>query len=153
MDIAVTVQQQDFDVAQLCRALQHSHDEVGGLASFVGVMRGSSAGEALRSMTLEHYPGMTESSIQAIIEQAGQRWPLLACRVVHRVGQLLPGEQIVFVGCATRHRAEAFQACEFVMDYLKSQAPFWKKETTVEGRSQWVDARDSDRQALAKWQD
>lgn len=151
MKFSVTVQQQDFDVSQLCGALQGSNSEVGGLATFVGVMRSSNAGTALRSMRLEHYPGMTEASIRDIIQQAGERWPLLACRVVHRVGDILPGEQIVFVGVAARHRGEAFQACEFVMDYLKSQAPFWKKETTVDGHSQWLDARDSDRQALGKW--
>jgi molybdopterin synthase catalytic subunit len=151
MQIFVSVQKEDFDVAVLSRALRASSNEVGALATFVGCMRGSSKGQPLAEMFLEHYPGMTERSIRNIVEEACQRWPLFACSVVHRIGHLSPGDHIVFVGVASAHRGDAFQACEYIMDFLKSKAPFWKKEISHDGSSHWVDARVSDDEALQRW--
>ncbi|GAB3381359.1 molybdenum cofactor biosynthesis protein MoaE [Spongiibacter taiwanensis] len=151
MKVSVSVQEKDFDLAILSRVLRASANDVGAIASFVGCMRGSNANGSLREMFLEHYPGMTERSIREIVEAAGERWPIVACSVVHRVGWIRPGEHIVFVGVASSHRGEAFQACEYIMDYLKSRAPFWKKEVNEDGSGEWVDARDSDREALARW--
>lgn len=142
------VQEADFDVGQETAALSSGCLKVGAVASFVGLVRGSEAG--VTAMTLEHYPGMTEAALTDIVSQARQGWPLLAVRVIHRVGRLVPGEQIVFVGVASSHRGAAFQACEFIMDYLKTRAPFWKREETPEG-SRWVDARESDDAAAARW--
>ena len=120
----------------------------GAVATFVGLVRG--AADGVQEMTLEHYPGMTEKALAEIADEACQRWHLMAVSVVHRVGALLPGEQIVYVGVAAAHRGEAFAACEFVMDYLKTRAPFWKKEQTAQG-GHWVDARDTDDEAAARW--
>lgn len=151
----VTVQQEDFDVSQELSALRAQDLRVGAVCSFVGTVRDTRAltGQAqdeVQVMELEHYPGMTEKSIEAMIEQAHQRFDFYAARVVHRVGRLLPADQIVLVAVTSAHRGESFKACEFLMDYLKTQAPFWKKEQTPEG-ARWVDARVSDDQALAKW--
>ena len=118
--------------------------------TFTGQVRGGNGSCALLAMELEHYPGMTEASIQRIVDEAASRWPLLGINVVHRVGRLLPGEPIVFVGVACEHRAAAFAAAEFIMDYLKTRAPFWKKEITATG-AQWVDARETDTQAASRW--
>lgn len=145
--MSVSVQHEDFDLAAETDALAALSREVGAVATFLGYVR---ADDALTAMTLEHYPGMTEKALQSIVAQAQARWPLLAVRVIHRIGRLLPGERIVFVGVASRHRAAAFEACAYIMDYLKTRAPFWKKEETPAG-TRWVDARDSDETALEKW--
>ena len=147
----ISVQHADFEVGAEVAALS-GEGAAGAVASFVGVVRGGAPdqGEAILAMTLEHYPGMTERALQDIVILAQARWQLSGVRVIHRVGRLLPGERIVFVGVAGRHRSEAFAACEFIMDYLKTQAPFWKKEETASG-ARWVDARDSDDAALERW--
>lgn len=146
----VRVQAADFDVGSELAALQAGRSDVGAVASFVGCVRGHSPQDDVSALTLEHYPGMTERSIEAMIVEAEARFGVLAARVVHRVGRLLPGERIVLVAVATAHRRDAFQACEFLMDYLKTHAPFWKKETTPQGE-RWVDARVADDAALARW--
>lgn len=139
----VSVQTQDFDAGAEMRAL--SRDPlVGAVASFVGVVREV-------GMTLEYYPGMTEKALQRIVDEARGRWRVLDCSVIHRYGKLEPTDQIVLVAVASAHRADAFEACEFIMDYLKTQAPFWKKEHRAEG-AKWVEARASDDQAAQRWQ-
>ncbi len=156
MSPRVTIQTADFDLAAEVRALHAQDHRVGAVASFVGTVRdrngplvpGAAGGVSL--MELEHYPGMTERAIEAMIDAALQRFDILGARVIHRVGVLQPGEQIVLVAVASAHRGMAFLACEFLMDYLKTQAPFWKKETTAAG-AQWVDARVADDAALARW--
>lgn len=147
----VLVCSNDFNVAGLQIDLSAKGSEIGAIVSFVGLVRDINEGDQVFQMELEHYPGMTENSIQAIVEEARQRWQLTAVRVVHRVGKLLPGDQIVYVGVASLHRGESFAACEFIMDYLKTRAPFWKKET-VEGELRWVDARETDETAAKRWQ-
>ena len=144
----VKVQSEDFDAGALTRALSAGRTDIGAVATFVGLVRG--AADGVQEMTLEHYPGMTEKALAEIADEACQRWHLMAVSVVHRVGALAPGEQIVYVGVAAAHRGEAFAACEFVMDYLKTRAPFWKKEQTAQG-GHWVDARDTDDEAAARW--
>ncbi|MFA7506559.1 MAG: molybdopterin synthase catalytic subunit MoaE [Burkholderiaceae bacterium] len=146
----VRVQHQDFDVGAEIARLRAGRDEVGAVASFIGTVRGSSGGAALESMTLEHYPGMTEASLAAIGREAAGRWAIDAGLVIHRIGELRPGDQIVLVVVLSRHRGDAFAACEFIMDYLKTRAPFWKKERTSKGES-WVQARDSDTAAASRW--
>jgi len=149
----VSVQEADFDVGAEIASLSAGCSEVGAVASFVGLVRTdklAGEGREVSAMTLEHYPGMTEKALEAIVAEADQRWRLLGVRVIHRFGRLLPGERIVFVGVASRHRGDAFAACEFVMDYLKTRAPFWKKEDTPEG-GRWVDAREADDAAAARW--
>ena len=147
---AVSVQQQDFDVGAEIAALGAAGSEVGAVASFVGLVRGSGEGSAVSGMTLEHYPGMTGRALEGIVTAALGRWPLLGVRVIHRVGPLRTGERIVFVGVASAHRGAASEACEYIMDYLKTRAPFWKRETTPDG-ARWVDARESDDSAAARW--
>ena len=147
MPTRISVQTEDFDLAAETAALSAGRSDAGAVASFLGLVRGEGD---LAAMTLEHYPGMTEKALGGIVADAQARWPLLAVRVIHRVGRLLPGERIVFVGVASRHRGAAFEACEYIMDYLKTRAPFWKKEETPEGAC-WVDARESDEAALARW--
>lgn len=150
--ITVRVQHEDFDLARELADLRVGADEAGAIASFVGtVRRSSSRGEVLEAMTLEHYPAMTQSSLEAIAREARERWPVLAVCIIHRVGTLRPGEQIVLVGVSARHRGDAFLACEFIMDYLKTRAPFWKKERTAQG-AYWVDARAADTAAAERWQ-
>jgi molybdopterin synthase catalytic subunit len=144
----VAVQAADFDVGAEISALSAADPMAGAVASFVGLVRG----DTVVAMTLEHYPGMTEDALTDIVTAAKKRWKLRAVRVIHRVGRLLPGERIVFVGVASAHRGEAFAACEFIMDYLKTQAPFWKKEETAEGE-RWVDARETDNLAARRWRD
>lgn len=146
----VRIQAADFDVGRELEALTAGRTDVGAVASFVGLVRDSNDGSAIRGMTLEHYPGMTEKSLEEICTQAHSRWDLLASLVIHRVGPLEPGDRIVLVGVASAHRGEAFAACEFIMDYLKTRAPFWKKEDTPQG-AKWVDARESDDAAAEKW--
>jgi molybdopterin synthase catalytic subunit len=139
----ISVQSQDFDLTAETRLLSKDK-RVGAIASFVGVVREV-------PMTLEHYPGMTENAIRKIAEEAGARWQVMDCTVIHRHGTLQAGDQIVLVAVASAHRGDAFAACEFIMDYLKTQAPFWKKEHRPEG-AQWVEARASDDQAAERWQ-
>lgn len=151
----VRIQEGDFSLeAELSQLRQLANGDwnrqVGAVASFVGTVRERNDGDAVSSLTLEHYPGMTERSIEAIIEQAEQRWPLLGARVIHRVGRLAPADQIVMVGVVSAHREAALQACAFIMDFLKTEAPFWKREDTPEG-ARWVDARATDDQARMRW--
>lgn len=146
----VRVQEQDFDVGRELDSLTRGRTDVGGLASFVGLVRETNDGSAIRGMTLEHYPGMTERALEEICAQAHARWDLIDSLVIHRVGSLVPGDRIVLVGVASAHRGEAFEACEFIMDYLKTRAPFWKREDTPEG-SRWVEARASDDAAAGRW--
>ncbi|MCZ2406195.1 MAG: molybdopterin synthase catalytic subunit MoaE [Burkholderiales bacterium] len=147
---AVSIQTADFDVSAEIAALRAGDPGVGAVCCFVGTVREHSAGEAVASMELEHYPGMTEKSIAAMIDEARRRFDIRGVRVIHRVGLLAPTDQIVLVAVTSAHRGESFQACEFLMDYLKTQAPFWKKEATPQG-ARWVDARASDDAALARW--
>lgn len=149
--MSVSVQEADFDVGAEIDALSAGRLKVGAVASFVGLVRDLSEGAHVAAMTLEHYPGMTEASLEDIVAQARARWQLDAVRVIHRFGRLDPGDRIVFVGVAGAHRGETFAACEFIMDYLKTRAPFWKKEETPQG-ARWVDARDSDDSAAARWE-
>ena len=146
----VSIQTQDFDLSAEVARVRAGDSRVGAVASFVGTVRERSEGQSVLAMELEHYPGMTEAAIEDMIDQALARFDIRAARVVHRVGQLGASEQIVLVVVSAAHRGQAFQACEFLMDYLKTQAPFWKKETTPEG-AHWVDARVADDQALARW--
>ncbi len=146
----VRVQTEAFDVAAEIEALRAGDPHVGGLVTFVGYMRDFNQGDRVETLTLEHYPGMTEKALEAIVTEAGARWDLLGIRVVHRVGELRPGEPIVLVAVTSAHRGEAFRACEFVIDYLKTRAPFWKKERTPQGE-RWVEARSSDQRAEARW--
>ncbi len=148
--VPVRVQPQDFDVGAEIAALRAGRLDVGAVAVFVGTVRELNEGAGVSSMTLEHYPGMTERALEDICAQARERWNLLDLLVVHRIGDLAPGDQIVLVVVTSAHRGEAFAACEFVMDYLKTQAPFWKKERTPDG-ARWVEARDTDEQAAARW--
>ena len=146
----VSIQTHDFDVSTELAALRARDARVGAVCCFVGTVRDRNEGDAVASMELEHYPGMTEKAIEAMIDEAHRRFSLFGVRVVHRVGLLQPQDQIVLVAVTSAHRGESFQACEFLMDYLKTQAPFWKKEQTPEG-ARWVDARVSDDAALARW--
>ena len=146
----VRIQEADFDVGAELAALQAGRTDVGAVASFVGCVRGHTREDDVSALTLEHYPGMTERAIEAMILEAEARFAVQAALVVHRVGRLLPGERIVLVAVASSHRRDAFQACEFLMDYLKTHAPFWKKETTRQGE-RWVDARVADDAALERW--
>lgn len=146
----VVIQTQDFDLGAEVAALRAADPGVGAVASFVGTVRDRNDGQGVSAMELEHYPGMTEKAIEAMIDEAFGRFDIRAARVIHRVGPLKPLDQIVLVVVTSAHRGASFQACEFLMDYLKTQAPFWKKETTPEG-SRWVDARVSDDAALARW--
>ena len=146
----VSVRQADFDLSAEVAALRRGDAGIGAVVAFVGTVREHSDGRAVAAMELEHYPGMTEAAIEAMIDAAGERFDIRAARVVHRVGLLQPGDQIVLVVVGSAHRGQAFQACEFLMDYLKTQAPFWKKESTADG-ARWVDARISDDAALERW--
>ena len=146
----VAIQSADFDVSSELAALRAGSGAVGAVCCFVGTVRDRSDGAEVASMELEHYPGMTEKAIDAMIDEAQRRFDILAARVVHRIGLLLPRDQIVLVAVTSAHRGESFRACEFLMDYLKTQAPFWKKEATPTG-ARWVDARVSDDAALSRW--
>jgi len=146
----VSIRHEDFELSAEVAALRQGDAGVGAVVSFIGTVRDRSDGQGVSAMELEHYPGMTERAIEAMIDAAQRRFDIRAARVVHRVGPLSPGEQIVLVAVTSAHRGQAFQACEFLMDYLKTQAPFWKKETTPEG-ARWVDARVADDAALARW--
>lgn len=144
----ITITTEDFNAGDEINALRLAG--VGAIVTFTGIVRDKAEHPDLIAMTLEHFPGMTEQEIQTIIDQARERWPLRAVRVIHRVGRLLPQENIVFVGAASAHRQAAFDSASFIMDYLKTKAPFWKKEETPAGAS-WVEARDDDDKALEKW--
>ena len=146
----VRVQAEDFDAAAEVAQLRAGNAKVGGIVTFVGTVRDLNDGADVAEMELEHYPGMTEQSIEVIVEQAKARWPIYGALVIHRIGPLKPTEQIVLVAVTSAHRGEAFAACEFIIDYLKTEAPFWKKEQTPDG-ARWVDARVSDDAALKKW--
>ena len=146
--MAVRVQEADFDVGAELEALAAGDTEIGAVVSFTGLVRGTGG---ISTMTLEHYPGMTEKALAAIEAEAHERWPLQASLVIHRVGPLAPGARIVFVATASRHRGAAFEAAEFLMDFLKTRAPFWKKEVAADGTAHWVDARETDDAAAARW--
>jgi len=146
----VRIQTEDFDLSTEIAALRAGRAGVGAVVSFVGTVRDINQGTGVSSLTLEHYPGMTDKSLQAIVAQAKSRWQLDEVLVIHRVGPLQPLDQIVLVAVSSAHRGEAFEACEFVMDWLKTRAPFWKKEATPQGE-RWVDARESDDTAAARW--
>ena len=146
----IRVQEADFDISAEVAALRADNPKVGAVACFVGTVRDLNEGQTVHTMELEHYPGMTEKALEAIAARARDRWPGSDVLIVHRVGKLLPLDQIVLVATTAVHRAEAFDSCAFVMDYLKTQAPFWKKEKTERGEK-WVDARESDDAALARW--
>ena len=146
----VSIQPQDFDVSAELTQLRAQDARVGAVCCFVGTVRDRNDGDSVATLELEHYPGMTEKSIEAMIDAAHARFDLYGARVIHRVGLLAPLDQIVLVAVTSAHRGESFQACEFLMDYLKTQAPFWKKEQTPQG-ARWVDARVSDDAALARW--
>lgn len=151
MAARVSVQAADFDLSAEVAALRAGDGGVGAVVAFVGTVRDRSEGRGVRGVELEHYPGMTEAAIEAMIDAARQRFELRAVRVVHRIGALAPTDQIVLVAVTSMHRGQAFQACEFLMDYLKTQAPFWKKEQRPDGDAAWVDARSTDDAALARW--
>jgi molybdopterin synthase catalytic subunit len=148
--MAVRIQTADFDAGAEIAALRRDNPGIGAVASFIGVCRDANDGDAVSTMTLEHYPGMTEKALEKIVVEARERWKVMDVLVVHRVGELKPTDQIVLVVVAGAHRGEAFAACEFIMDYLKTRAPFWKKEQTPEG-SRWVQARTSDDDAAGRW--
>src|SRR5215471_17852657 len=146
----IKVQREDFDVGAELAALTAGRTDVGGVASFVGLVRDRAGGAAVGAMTLEHYPGMTEKKLAEIEAEAQRRWPLQATLIIHRYGRLEPGERIVFVATASAHRQAALEACSFLIDWLKTKAPFWKSEETARGE-QWVAARGSDDDAAARW--
>ncbi len=149
--MAVRVGIEDFDIGREVRALTEGRDDIGAIVTFTGTVRGGGAGGQISSMTLEHYPGMTEAELERVEAEANARWPLQASLIVHRVGTLLPGDNIVLVVTASPHRRAAFEAAEFLMDYLKTSAPFWKKEAALDGSGSWVDARESDTAARERW--
>lgn len=148
--MGVRVQTGDFDVAREIALLRGSDARVGAVASFIGVVREENDAATVRTLTLEHYPGMTEKALAGIVDEARGRWPIYDAVIIHRVGELAPTDQIVLVAVSSAHRGDAFAACEFIIDYLKTQAPFWKKELTPEGE-RWVEARASDDEAAARW--
>ncbi len=150
MQPRVSIQTEDFDLSAEVQRLRAADKGVGAVCTFVGTVRDRNDGQPVSAMELEHYPGMTEAAIEAMIDEAHRRFDILGARVIHRVGALQPLDQIVLVAVTSAHRGQSFQACEFLMDYLKTQAPFWKKEQTPEG-ARWVDARVSDDAALARW--
>jgi molybdopterin synthase catalytic subunit len=147
----VRIQAEDFDAGAEIAALRRGNPKIGAVASFIGVCRDANDGDTVSKMTLEHYPGMTEKALEKIVAEARGRWDVMDVLVVHRVGELKPTDQIVLVVVAGAHRGEAFAACEFIMDYLKTRAPFWKKEQTPQG-ARWVEARASDGEAAQRWE-
>lgn len=148
--MTVRVQTEDFDIGAEILKLRQGNAGIGAIASFVGLVRDLHENTAVTEMVLEHYPGMTEKALAEIVEEAKRRWNLVNALVIHRVGPLRPADQIVLVATSCAHRHDAFAACEFIMDYLKTRAPFWKKEQTAEG-AHWVDARESDETAAQRW--
>lgn len=148
--MSITIQEADFDLSAELEMLRKQSPETGALVSFVGLVRDFSDGAKIESIYLEHYPGMCEKALQKIIDEANQRWSLLGVRVIHRVGQLQPCEQIVLVATSSVHRTDAFAACEFIIDYLKTDAPFWKREQTAHG-SHWLETKETDEQRMQRW--
>ena len=148
--MTVRVQTEDFDVSSEVATMRAHSPRIGAVVTFIGTVRDMNDGSSVAEMELEHYPGMTEKALQVIVEQAKSRWSIDDALVIHRVGPLLPRDQIVLVAVTSAHRGEAFDACEFIIDYLKTEAPFWKKEQTPQG-ARWVDARVTDDEALEKW--
>ena len=146
----ISIQEADFDLAAELDALRRQNAETGALVSFTGLVRDFSDGEEIESIFLEHYPGMCEKALGKIVAEAKQRWQLLGVRVIHRIGELGPAEQIVLVATASPHRADAFAACEFIIDYLKTAAPFWKRERTAHG-THWLETKSSDEQRMQRW--
>lgn len=146
------VQSEDFDVGAEVRRLTAGRTDIGAVVTFTGTVRGEAHGQKILEMELEHYPGMTEKELARIEQEAARRWPLDASLVVHRHGRLVPGDNIVLVITASRHRQAAFEAAEFLMDFLKTRAPFWKKETLADGTGGWVDAREADDAATGRWE-
>ena len=153
MKKVVRVQAGDLDALAEVAAVSAGDTRVGGVVSFIGLMRDLNQGDDIASMTLEHYPAMTEKALGRIVDEALERWELLGIRLVHRVGEVRPPDPIVVVAVAAAHRGEAFRACEFIIDYLKTRAPFWKRELKADGSQRWVDARGSDDEAAASWDD
>ena len=149
--MTVRVQTQDLDVGFEINHLRVSRPDVGAVVSFVGQVRDLNDGNTIATLTLEHYPGMTEKSLETIVSQAKSRWNIMDATIIHRVGTLQPLDQIVLVAVSSAHRNEAFSACEFMMDYLKTEAPFWKKEATAEGE-QWLEAKETDETARKRWE-
>jgi molybdopterin synthase catalytic subunit len=150
--MSVRVQAEDFDIGQEVAHIRAGRTDVGAIVTFTGTVRAENSGSAVAGMTLEHYPGMTERELAAVEEQARRRWPLQASLIIHRIGTLKPGDNIVLVVTASAHREAAFAASEFLMDYLKTRAPFWKKELDASGNAHWVDAREGDDRAAERWQ-
>jgi len=146
----VIIQKAPFEAGKVIREVCAHNSNIGAVASFIGLMRDRNEGDYVERMTLEHYPGMTEKAISEIVDEARGRWDLINVRVIHRVGELEPSDPIVLVVVTSSHRADAFEACEFIMDYLKTRAPFWKKESTRKGE-RWVESRESDREAADRW--
>lgn len=149
--MTIRIQEKDFDVSTEIAAIRKGDPRVGAVVSFLGTVRDMNEGSQVQELTLEHYAGMTEKALQEIVDQAKSRWDIYQSLVIHRIGPLLPEDQIVLVAVTSAHRGEAFAACEFIMDYLKTAAPFWKKENTPEG-TRWVDARVTDDAAMARWE-
>jgi len=149
--LTIRIQEKDFDVSTEIAAIRKGDPRVGAVVSFLGTVRDMNEGTQVQELTLEHYAGMTEKALQEILDQAKSRWDIYQSLVIHRIGPLLPEDQIVLVAVTSAHRGEAFAACEFIMDYLKTAAPFWKKENTSEG-TRWVDARVTDDTAMARWE-
>lgn len=147
----IRIQTGDFDLTSAVSALTADRTDIGAVVTFTGTVRGVSKSGPITSMMLEHYPGMTEAELERVEAEANARWPLQATLIIHRVGTLMPGDNIVLVVAASTHRRAAFEAAEFLMDYLKTRAPFWKKEAGADGVGQWVDARESDTLALNRW--
>ena len=150
MDSRIVIQEKDFDTGEENGRLHAASRKVGGICTFVGTVRDLNENDDVSGLFLEHYPGMTERQIGDIIERAAARWSVLSATVIHRVGQLQPGDQIVFVGVGSAHRGEAFDACEFIIDFLKTEATFWKKETTADG-DRWLTTRDGDLETVKAW--
>ena len=148
--MTVRVQYKSFDVGQLTADLHARNPRVGAVVNFIGYVRDLNIGQSVNELFLEHYPGMTEKALERIADEARERWPLLGVEIVHRIGALAVSEPIVFVGVSSKHRHMAFEACAFIMDVLKTRAPFWKRETTAQG-SRWVEARESDQNAALRW--
>ena len=149
--MGVRVQAADFDISAEMASLTAGSTDIGAIVTFTGTVRGTAGDEAISTMTLEHYPGMTEAELARVEAEAAERWPLSGSLIVHRIGELKPGDNIVLVITASAHRHAAFEAAEFLMDYLKSRAPFWKKEARPDGSADWVDARETDTAALERW--
>lgn len=150
MSVRIAIQSADFDCSAETAWLRRHSKKIGALAVFIGTVREFGVAEGVEAIELEHYPGMTEKSLQLIVDQAQEKWPLLAASVIHRVGHLTVGDQIVWVGVACRHRGDAFAACEFIMDYLKTRAPFWKKEIRSDGEH-WVEVNHKDEETAGRW--